>query len=459
MKLKSSKYFLDILFWIALLFYLDPAGWFRLSFSDGRFTQVYFFIITISIFLIQIVGQKDSLMNVLNDYWIKKYSRFLVFFLLYWLIIHCWLNTPLHQGSSIMPIFRTRRVIMEVFLVYPIYYFTIRNSILFLRLFYISTIAILGLYFLSILTPLDVVKINSFNRGYTEASRNLLFGYGLLPFGTFIGVVAFFIPIKKRNKIINRLILAGVLVVIMWVVTIVRRELVGVIITTIITMFLFHKLFKRNYGLIIRRALTYAFIIVLLLFFTFPRYITAVGDSFGTIYNSVFNKKESNETDTRRVSLTANTFIINKIIEYPVFGTGYYQKWYIGAGDDEGYEGSDYIFLATLAQHGIVGLFFFLGFYVLVFRIIRKYFEILARNRRMIMKNMNVFYPYIIIFLAMAVFYFRHLISFPNWFYPIAAIADSPKFFMALGFMMGAGKMITSNLTYLMRNIDNKSII
>jgi len=447
----SSKYFLDIIFWLGILFNLDPAGWFRLNFSNGRFTQVYFFIITMTVFFIKTSIQRKDLNNLLHDHWIKKYSRFLGIFLLYWLVIYCWLNTSLHEGNSLLPIFRTRRVIMELFLVYPVTYFTIRNSLLFLKLFYFSTIVILSLYFLSIITPLDIVKINTFNRGYTDSTRNLLFGYGLLPFGTFLGIVTYFIPIKK-NKIMRRLIIAGLFVVIMWILTIVRREMIGVILSVFITIFLFHKLFKKKYGLIIRKALTYTIIIVVFLSFTFPSYISTVGDSLGTVYNTVFNKKKSNDTDIKRVSLTANTFILNKIHEYPILGTGYYQKWYISEGDEEGYEGSDYIFLATLAQHGIVGLFFFFGFYVIVFKMIRSVFRRIKSNRKIILNNMNIFYPYIIIFLAMTVFYIRHLISFPNWFYPIGSIADSPKFFIAVGFMIGSGNMITKNLNTLILN-------
>ena len=42
----------------------------------------------------------------------------------------------------------------------------------------------------------------------------------------------------------------------------------------------------------------------------------------------------------------------------------------------------------------------------------------------------------------MAIFYIRHLFEFPDWFYPFAAIDYSPRFFIALGLMLGAGVKI-----------------
>ena len=52
-----------------------------------------------------------------------------------------------------------------------------------------------------------------------------------------------------------------------------------------------------------------------------------------------------------------------------MLGTGYNPLWLSSEGDARGYEASDYIFLGSLAQHGIIGLLIFLPIYIIVFKL------------------------------------------------------------------------------------------
>jgi len=157
-----------------------------------------------------------------------------------------------------------------------------------------------------------------------------------------------------------------------------------------------------------------------------------------TYYSVILGENTSAKSDASRMSLTTNIAILNTIKDNFWGGTGYDENWFKGDGGKKQWEGSDYIFLASFAMYGVIGLLLFVPFYFLTVKIIISFLKLMRENLELIYEYKNIFMFPVIIGLATAAEFIKNIIEYPNWFYPIGALTPSAKYFIYFGLLLGS---------------------
>ena len=138
-----------------------------------------------------------------------------------------------------------------------------------------------------------------------------------------------------------------------------------------------------------------------------------------------------------RLSLSGKSGIIAAIKENYLFGTGFDPAWFTGDGGKNQWEGADYVFLASFAMYGILGLLLFLPFYIIVVKLITAFLK-LTKSHYNYFVNQKETLLLLVIGLASISEFIRNLIEYPNWYYPVGAIPDRGKYYIYLGLLLGS---------------------
>ena len=186
-----------------------------------------------------------------------------------------------------------------------------------------------------------------------------------------------------------------------------------------------------------------------------PQYLTSTAESIKNVFE-VFTTDNSFGSSKDRLSLTAKEGIVNAIKKNFFFGTGYHPSWFSGDGGEQGWEGGDYFFLGSFAQYGLIGLLFFLPYYVISIRVISKSIKIIKNNRMIIYSNEHIFMYPVLINIASGAFMIRNLIEYPNWFRPIASTNTSIGTFIYFGFLIGSYFYIQKEL-FVIKEIKDEN--
>ena len=111
---------------------------------------------------------------------------------------------------------------------------------------------------------------------------------------------------------------------------------------------------------------------------------------------------------------------------------------FLAGSNTPGYEGSDYMFLAAFAQHGLLGLGIFIIFYFILYKLLFRYYKKLRKNYQLILNNINILWPSIVVIISVIIVFVIHLFEYPNWFSLFAFYAYSTRYFIYLGLLLGA---------------------
>lgn len=369
----QNKYFsrtsvYDHLFWIFLFLFTDPGGIIKAN-SGGKF-YVNFAIFTILTFLFLFTSGARECLRSGN---LKRISPAILLWTVYYLFIFGLLNnnaTDFYyflKNGFLLPF-------TAICLFFFTYFFAVRNLKLFIHYLVIFSMIVFILFFITYFTVFKVLPLRVYGRGYVEQERIMLFGYGILslsiPFA--VNFLLFNIKIKEKRWII----LAAAIMIVLWIISITRRQLLE----TIIYMFGAYllairlKLFRQ---VIPGKLIVFLLIPVIILFVLFPGYLGATRQSLVESYSVITEGQSSTGQRDSRLSLSGQEMVISKFLENPLFGTGFDPLWYSSEGDRKGYEASDYIFLGALAQHGILGLLFFLPIYIFIYKTLFSEYKLL----------------------------------------------------------------------------------
>lgn len=434
----GSNHLVDSIFWISIIFYIDPGGFFSFYVDKNILGFHYQVALTAILYLCFFVRFQNWENLIFQNKLVFNYIIKISIWFLYYLLIFGWLNTDLIDNPFGM-ITKGYRIIFQGIIVIPIIYFSVINLKLFVKILSWTTLIVLVLYIISVLTKIELIPIKIGNRGYIDAIRYSLFGYGLI-FFTLTITISYLLSKYKLNYVV---LTCGILVIMMIFISISRRGIIGIVEYFIIISMLYSyiwygKMFKGIKRLFIFGNIGFTILFLLLISLFFSDYLGYGVKSINESINVIFYNETSKGTIDVRMSFFGKTGIVDAIKDNFWFGTGFDPAWNTGDGGKKGWEGSDYIFLSAFAMYGFVGLLIFLPFYIIAFKVIVKFIKTIRYNRAIVLNNKYYFELPIVIGIAASAEFIKNIIEYPNWFYPIGAIAYSPQYFIYFGLLIGS---------------------
>lgn len=437
MKKKNSGH-LTIMFWVVIIFFLDPGGFLDIYFGSnlGKLVTSYGFLMVAYICFIK--HKKFSKYPIFRNKYIHYYNITIIIWYTYYFIWFYMINNPTFPGL-IKVFLRNSRELSQGLLVVPIAYFTITNLQPFIRLTTKVTIVVLALLFFSILSSTQIVKLLVVDRGFVEVNRYFMYGNGLIYFSLTIAIGLIVLDLFKNNKIL----ISGLFTLIFIIITYTRRSLIGVFEYIIIITFLVSLINRENYFKRFRLLLKSRYVVILILvsfYFMLANvnFYKNLTEFTTETLNTILYQETTQGTEDHRMSMFSNVAIVNAIKENFWAGTGFDPDWGTGDGGGKGYEGSDYIFLSCFAMYGLIGLLTFLPFYLIAISIIRNGVLLIRRNYQAFTEIKFELSPYVLIFIASSSEMIKNIIEYPNWFYPIGFLGGTQQYFIFMGLLIGS---------------------
>ena len=410
----------DHLFWISLFLYTDPGG-FMTYYMPGK---IYYKLISFTIMTVLFTILPKKYFNNIKIYFIVIFI-----WLFYYVIVYGLIN---NSETSFMFFIKSRFItsLIAIILSVYVYSFICRNTKLFIRYLLLFSFTIFILLFLSLLTNIQFIPISTAQRNIFEGQRNMLYSYSLIPWCMPIALVSIFF--KSRLRINNLILISGSMMLVVWILSLTRRHLLFSVLYFVIISYFATKL-KYLKLIVLRKAIVMIVVSLLLIFLLFPSYLNFSKDMFNETFSVVSSGETTGGKQDQRLSLTGNKFITEIFRKNIAFGTGFDYRWSTSEGDKEGYEGSDYVFLASLAQHGIIGLLFFFPIYFYIYKnLFLKYSEIRKQKSYFFISE----YDRLLFYFVMATF-ILDLINYVNYFAPAGWAFASDQFYIRVGILLG----------------------
>jgi hypothetical protein len=217
-------------------------------------------------------------------------------------------------------------------------------------------------------------------RYFINVQRYFLFSYGLMPYWVHFAFVALIFKINFLKKYL--IYIAGTLMIIAWILSITRRQILGIMIIAILTYIIYIYITKGHY--LVAKSGRYFLSILLgvgLIILILPKTTTVIEKTWENTFQTIETGVTISGKEEYRLTLN-HPFFLELIKRNPLFGTGYDANWFVGEGKSEKsqYETSDYPLLAAIAMFGFMGIAFFSYYY---FWLIRFIYNILKNIRKM----------------------------------------------------------------------------
>jgi len=410
----------DHIFWFVLILFTNPGGILEAVGIGERSGGIHFsdflFFILFGCFLLV---HKNSI--IYDDKLFRTFVKFLLLFLLYYLIVFNFF-VPLFKNSldySFSKAFiKVRHGPYNILLVIMVYEFYLRSRKLFMKYFLASSLICMSLFIVSVFGGVEILTVNRLRRNFVQVDRLFMISYGIMPILISMGSVLLIFNFKIKNKF--WIVLASLMMYLMWILAIIRREIFGTIIFIFLMMvyrnYLMHRILvpvkKMISGIVVLTGIIFA------LNFTFPDYVNAGYIAAQETVSILTTGKTKSGSKDVRMGL-GKDFMQNRIKENYIFGTGFDNRWRTREGDDQGFEAADYPFLAAIAMNGIIGILFFLPIYWILIKAIRSDIQYLRRIK-LDLTNSNLYL--LIVFTGYFIFDF---LQYFNWFLPMSLFLQS----------------------------------
>jgi len=403
--------FIDYLFWITFILFTNPGGIqqalgiYEFGIGGANLND-YLFVLLLFLYLILPHRQ----IRKTEDYRLVK--KYLFIFLVYYFLFFVYLTPILKDTNSqniIFNLIKSRWAFYSIALFFITYNIFLNSYKIFFFLLAYSSILLLVLFFISVINHLEILPYANENREFIDISRYLLLSYGLMPLLVPIGVI---LVVYKFNIEYRKVLLtAAIMMFLAWLISLTRRHIFGAFIYVFLAAILYNYIKgKKLISFIpIFRIIFASFIIIIVVYFSFPKYIDAGAKIIDVTIYVIQHGETPNGKIDKRLGFN-KTFIVNKFKDNPLLGTGFSNNWRTGEGDKAGYEASDYPLLSSFAMTGIVGILLFLPIYLLLIKYIYKDIKMLRKTG-----FNNESFEYFILILFIIVFTF-HLLEYMNWF-------------------------------------------
>jgi hypothetical protein len=443
--IKKKTGYYTIIFWLIIVFFIDPGGFLDVYFGSIFERLVTSYGFTLIAYLCYFQKQKTYPIPIIKLAIIRKYLLIMVLWYAYYILWYQMINNDYYPGL-IGVILKNSRMFSQGLIVIPLVYFTITSIEYFINLTTKVTISMLVLLFASIITGLQIIKIYALGAVFVEVDRYFMYGDGLIYFSLTIAISMFLLKFLMDKKIL----ISGAFVIVYIFLTFTRRSFIGifehVFIISILVSYIYHKSLFSSLGTFFKtKYILYGIVLTIVMSISGASQMHVV-QKLAIESVSIFSSEHMNEREDTRLTLTGNTGIFSAIKENFWGGTGFNPLWGTGDGGRNGWEGSDYIFLSCFAMYGLVGILIFIPFYILAFLVIINGLTLLRKNFKSISKHKLEMAPSIIIFLAASSEFLKNIIEYPNWFYPIAFLGGTQQYFIYFGLLIGTFIVIKHNI-------------
>jgi hypothetical protein len=436
-KVDKKKYSLvDKAFWALVIFYFDPGGFFHFYFENnifGRidFNDIFFLLMWACLFL----SKGNYMTHITRNKELKRFFAFLCVWSLY-LVFFYGLIIPKHDFNEFLFfLMKNRRIFLSFLLIIPIYFFSLRSLKIFVVFLAQISFVILFLFIFSFVTGLDIVPYVTADRRWVKGVRILMYSYGIMPLIVYYGIVFYLLRIRQKYRYI--VFGAGIMMAIVWILSIFRREIFGMVIMAILYVILFYFFFRKVDLRYFSKLFVPSFIVILLVLALFPRYIHYAKRSMEEIYSVFRYGRTTRGKVDQRFSFNRD-FMIDLIKKNPVLGNGFDYRWHTGEGDTEGFETSDYPVLSAFAMYGLIGLLIFSFYYFWLARRLMEAYVYFYRRRRIkeiLIRKLPFEFLSVFVFVGYFVYGFLNV---QNYFWPSLPQYNVGKEYFFLAIFLGA---------------------
>ena len=434
--------------WILIVFYLDPGGFLyaNLPSLGITFVHVVFLLLGTVLFVYNLQRVRY---NVFKLKYLQSYLVIILIWNFYYFTIFYGTNNNEEYPGVIIAFLRNMTPIINSLIVIPIVYLSFYSLSYFMKVLVISTLFIGLGFILTVQLGIPLVPTWVGTRSQLENSfRTFMYGYGIMNF-----VVPIFIAVLyTKLRFDRRILIAVLIIVLMMLITVFRRDIVGVvehalIIALLVSLVERRELFNSVTKFLNLKSITIGLTIFITLTVFAPNYLSTAGELFTNSLAElgvVEARNSSLRTDVR-MSLTAKIGIVRAIRDNFYFGTGFDENWFFGDGGVNEWEGADYVFLGAFGMYGLIGLLLFLPFYILAVMVIIRFVKMCRAHFTTIKDSSKLLMPFVIGIAATSEI-IKNILEYPNWYYPVGAIQDRGKYFIFFGLLLGCYYNLKFNL-------------
>jgi hypothetical protein len=434
----------DQLFWLSLILYFDPGGYFAgLIGMDVIFRLKYYDFLMVFMFAAYL-GTNDHSQFFKSDRVHKRIFIYLITISLFFLLI-TGIIVPMLHGYFNFTMFlqKNRQFFYGLPIFFFVFHFAFRNAKVFYKYLVYSSAIILTLYFITLITGLDLMPIEKFSR-YTSNDRISMISYGISSIILPLGLVV--ISYGRKLKIPNRklLIYSMILMFLATLITLTRREIISLLFMLVAIPYLTSRLTHTVYfGKLLKYAfpvLTVGFLVMLF----FPTYLDLLSKIVSDTTSILITGQDTRGVEEYRVKGTGDMLLVKEMIsKNPLVGIGYYPADWSdivnmqSAGNEMGFvldASGEVPIYGALLRLGVIGLIIPLFLY---FLLIKLWFRVMKFLKSNIGNLLN--YPVEIAITTYVLYYFLAKVIISPYslfveFYDPTAFND---FLLTLGLLLG----------------------
>lgn len=318
----------DLWFWIFLNLYFDPGGYVYAFMGGTLFGPLHISDVFISGIVLCMIFAKINWKVIFQDKFLRNFLLFLFIFGLYYFIAYGAIVPYSHDDFDYPTFLMKNRLFLYGYIIlFSVYAFSLRS----LYYFYTTTLFVgvicLTLFFVTLLTGIPLIPVWELARNPGEEMMRIsMMGYGLF-YALFPLSLIIYLVTRKINIRIDYqhwLYYSGIIMIITLLITLTRRIQIDIIGSVIITVLILSYVFRTGKLSSLLKVILPALLVVLVMYFTFPKYIGDLAEIGEDTFLLMTTGKDSKGETDQRVSGADDYEIVKEYIENNIFfGVGY----------------------------------------------------------------------------------------------------------------------------------------
>lgn len=318
----------DLWFWIFLNLYFDPGGYVYDFMGGTLLGPLHITDVFISGIVLCMIFAKINWAVIFQDKFLRNFLFFLVIFGLYYFIAYGGIIPYLHDDFDYPTFLMKNRLFLYGFIIlFSVYAFSLRS----LYYFYTTTLFVgaicLTLFFITLLTGIPLIPVWEFARNPgDEMMRISMMGYGLFYLLFPLSLITYLVSRKISIKINYQswLYYCGTIMIITLLITLTRRIQIDIIGSVLIAVLIISYVFRTGKLSSLLKVILPAFLIVLVMYFAFPKYIGDLAEIGEDTFLLMTTGKDSKGETDQRVTGTDDYELVKEYIGNNIFfGAGY----------------------------------------------------------------------------------------------------------------------------------------
>ncbi|MFO8000841.1 MAG: O-antigen ligase family protein [Marinilabilia sp.] len=370
----------DVAFWIVVLLLFDPTGHFSVYLGKDSLGGFYYRDFLFPLAFVPLLSPRVPFQQAFGFRPFQVLIGVQLIFLLYHLFVYGYWQTG--EGWDYLLRYVMVRERMSVFgflLIIPVFVMARRNLSFFIDLLVWSTVVVYAVYFMTLLTGIDLVPVWQAER-YRGSGilRYAMYSSGL---SEMLIPLAFFVFARKVPYRYRHLLLGGLVMVVAAVlISLTKSSYVGLAGLVAASLFLYARFYRASLPGLLKMLTGGVIGILLLMMFVFPEYPLLVWRQVqdlwlfltGDAYTSGMVEGRLQNQWPAHLSL---------ISERPLFGTGAdFSRFFSMRFHPSDYEVTDLPITGHLAMYGVVGLAVYSLFYIQFWRYVLKGYRLIKKR-------------------------------------------------------------------------------